>query len=82
MCLAMKSTADSPPRSSSYETETAPKYDFSWNVYDTPTNNNYGQKEARDGENTVGSYFVLLPDGRTQTVTYTVDSYGGKLTNF
>jgi hypothetical protein len=45
----------------------------------TPTNNNYGQKEARDGENTVGSYFVLLPDGRTQTVTYTVDSYGVKL---
>lgn len=55
------------------------KYDFTWNVYDQPTNNNYGQKESRDGDNTVGSYFVLLPDGRTQKVTYSVDAYGGKV---
>ena len=54
------------------------KYDFTWNVYDSPSANNYGQKETRDGDNTVGSYHVLLPDGRTQKVSYTVDSYGGK----
>lgn len=55
------------------------KYDFTWNVYDSPSANNYGQKETRDGDNTVGSYHVLLPDGRTQKVSYTVDSYGGIL---
>ena len=55
-----------------------PKYDFSWQVSDGYSNNNYGQKESRDGANTVGSYFVNLPDGRTQKVTYTVDAYGGK----
>ena len=55
-----------------------PKYDFEWQVSDDYSNNNYGQKEARDGANTVGSYFVVLPDGRTQKVAYTVDAYGGK----
>ena len=56
------------------------KYDFTWNVYDSPSANNYGQKESRDGDSTVGSYHVLLPDGRTQKVSYTVDSYGGMCT--
>ena len=41
-----------------------PKYDYTWKVSDGYANVNYGQKEARDGANTVGSYFVLLPDGR------------------
>ena len=55
-----------------------PKYDFTWQVSDDYSNNNYGQKESRDGASTVGSYFVNLPDGRTQKVAYTVDAYGGK----
>ena len=29
------------------------KYEYSWNVKDNPTSNNYGQTESRDGENTV-----------------------------
>ena len=29
------------------------KYEYSWNVYDNPTANNYGQTESRDGDNTV-----------------------------
>ena len=29
------------------------KYEYSWNVYDNPTANNYGQTESRDGGNTV-----------------------------
>ena len=55
-----------------------PKYDFTWQVSDDYSNNNYGQRESRDGANTVGSYFVNLPDGRTQKVAYSVDAYGGK----
>ncbi len=38
----------------------------------------FGQEEERDGYSTKGSYRVLLPDGRTQTVYYTVaDEYSG-----
>merc|ERR1711971_1049084 len=55
----------------------APKYDYTWQVADDYAKVNYGQKETRDGATTAGSYFVLLPDGRTQKVAYTVDAYGG-----
>ncbi|XP_047471370.1 pro-resilin-like [Penaeus chinensis] len=34
-------------------------------------------QEARDGANTEGSYYVLLPDGRLQKVTYTVNGNSG-----
>merc|ERR1711935_997614 len=54
-----------------------PKYDYTWQVADDYAKVNYGQKETRDGATTAGSYFVLLPDGRTQKVAYTVDAYGG-----
>ena len=54
-----------------------PKYSYQWQVEDQYSNNNYGQDETRDGDSTTGSYFVLLPDGRTQKVSYTVDAYGG-----
>ena len=52
-------------------------YTYDWAVKDDSSNNNYGQTESRNGDKTTGSYYVLLPDGRTQTVTYTVDAYGG-----
>ena len=67
--------ADDAP--SSYPSAPA-KYEYEWQVVDSYSNNNYGQQESRDGANTVGSYFVKLPDGRTQRVSYTVDDYGGK----
>ena len=47
-------------------------------VKDDYSKNDYGQKEARDGDITKGQYHVLLPDGRTQKVSYTVDSYNGR----
>ena len=51
-------------------------YYFAYDVKDDYTYNNYGQKESSDGKVTTGSYHVLLPDGRTQIVTYKADSYG------
>ncbi|XP_042239650.1 cuticle protein 21-like [Homarus americanus] len=53
-----------------------PKYDFSWEVkdhYDT----DFGHQETRDGYDTQGSYYVLLPDGRLQKVDYTVNGDSG-----
>ncbi|XP_043207263.1 adhesive plaque matrix protein-like [Amphibalanus amphitrite] len=58
-----------------------PKYDYSYDVH------GYGDyepvfnaQEARDGYATQGSYSVVLPDGRTQTVTYRVDdAYSGTI---
>merc|ERR1719479_571497 len=52
-------------------------YNYEWAVKDDYSNNNFGQAETRNGDKTSGSYYVLLPDGRTQTVTYSVDGYGG-----
>ena len=52
-------------------------YDWEYIVKDEHSNNDFGHKESRDGYNTAGQYFVLLPDGRLQTVTYTVDRHSG-----
>ena len=38
---------------------------------------NFGHHESRDGHGTKGSYHVLLPDGRLQTVNYHSDGYSG-----
>ncbi len=51
---------------------------YSYDVQDEYANLNFGAEEARDGVPTTGSYYVDLPDGRTMTVTYTVqDGYSG-----
>ena len=52
-------------------------YDFSWAVKDEPSNNDYAHQEKSDGEVVTGSYRVLLPDGRTQIVTYRVQGDSG-----
>ena len=44
---------------------------------DDYTNNNFGTEEKRDGYNTQGSYYVSLPDGRLQSVAYSVTGEGG-----
>ncbi|XP_045624407.1 cuticle protein 19-like, partial [Procambarus clarkii] len=54
-----------------------PKYDFTWAVKDQYSGNDFGHQESRDGYNTQGSYYVLLPDGRLQKVTYTVHGDSG-----
>ncbi|XP_076059592.1 uncharacterized protein LOC143036229 [Oratosquilla oratoria] len=53
-----------------------PRYDFNYAVKDY-SNNDFGHQENRDGYNTNGGYSVLLPDGRLQRVTYTVNGDEG-----
>jgi hypothetical protein len=53
-------------------------YQYGYDVVDGYAGVNFGHNEARDGYATSGQYHVLLPDGRVQTVTYTVgDAYSG-----
>ncbi|CAL4248568.1 unnamed protein product, partial [Meganyctiphanes norvegica] len=66
------------PQPPSYgSSEEAAKYDFDWSVKDQYSGNDFGQQEQRDGDYTGGSYYVQLPDGRLQTVTYTVQDDSG-----
>ncbi|XP_042239625.1 cuticle protein 7-like isoform X2 [Homarus americanus] len=55
------------------------QYEFDWTVSDANSGNNYGHNEARSGYDTQGSYYVQLPDGRLQRVTYTVNGDSGYL---
>ena len=54
-----------------------PKYDFNYAVKDDYKSLDFGHQEARDGYDTEGSYYVLLPDGRLQKVDYTVNGDSG-----
>ncbi|XP_037793731.1 pro-resilin-like [Penaeus monodon] len=53
------------------------KYDFNYAVKDDYSSNDFGHQEDRDGYGTQGSYYVLLPDGRLQKVTYSVNGDSG-----
>ncbi|XP_042883893.1 pro-resilin-like isoform X1 [Penaeus japonicus] len=53
------------------------KYDFEWAVKDDYSGNDFGHQESRDDDDTQGSYYVQLPDGRLQKVTYYVDGDNG-----
>ncbi|XP_042883279.1 pro-resilin-like [Penaeus japonicus] len=68
--------ASSEESAESYESTEA-KYDFNWAVSDDSSSNEFGHQEARDGDHTQGSYYVQLPDGRLQKVTYYVDGDSG-----
>ncbi|XP_066948553.1 pro-resilin-like [Macrobrachium rosenbergii] len=60
----------------SYESSEA-KYSFNWAVSDDSSSNEFGHEESRDGDDTQGSYYVQLPDGRLQTVRYYVEGDSG-----
>ena len=51
-------------------------FKYEWSVQDEATNNDYSHKVVSDGETQNGVYRVLLPDGRTQIVTYKADDNG------
>ncbi|XP_037802183.1 cuticle protein 8-like [Penaeus monodon] len=54
-----------------------PKYDFAFGVKDGYSGADFAHQEARDEDETRGSYSVQLPDGRLQKVTYYVDGDNG-----
>jgi len=54
-----------------------PLYKFEYSVTDDYSSSHFNQEEQRDNELTAGSYSVLLPDGRTQLVSYSVNGPGG-----
>lgn len=62
--------------SSSGEAPVLP-YSFQYAVSDAPSGNNFYAQESSDDGVTSGSYRVHLPDGRIQTVTYSVDASSG-----
>ena len=58
------------------EFEPAP-YAFDYSVSDYESGSKFAANENSDGKQTSGYYTVDLPDGRVQTVKYTVDDYAG-----
>ncbi|XP_068210680.1 cuticle protein 19-like [Palaemon carinicauda] len=53
------------------------KYNFRLGVHDDSTSASFEHQEARDEDETQGSYTVQLPDGRRQTVRYFVNGDSG-----
>ncbi|XP_069164117.1 uncharacterized protein [Procambarus clarkii] len=62
---------------SAHDHELPAKYDFTYIIKDEQSGNDFGHQESSDGYNTQGSYYVQLPDGRLQRVTYTVSGDSG-----
>ncbi|CAG0890552.1 unnamed protein product [Cyprideis torosa] len=54
-----------------------PIYSFNWAVRDDSSGIDMGHQEDRNIDSTKGSYQTLLPDGRTQLVTYNVEGDSG-----
>ncbi|MCL4148288.1 UNVERIFIED_CONTAM: hypothetical protein GTU68_013163 [Idotea baltica] len=52
------------------------KTEFSYAVNDPYHGTNFGHSESRDGYNAKGQYYVNLPDGRLQKVSYYTDEWG------
>ncbi|KAJ8708144.1 hypothetical protein PYW08_010510 [Mythimna loreyi] len=53
-------------------------YNFEYMVKDDASGNDFGHRESRQGDRAEGLYYVLLPDGRKQTVQYEADQDGYK----
>ena len=56
-------------------------YSYNYAVDDGPTGPQFSKHEASDGVLTKGEYSVILPDGRLQTVSYSVTEQGGFAVN-
>ncbi len=52
-------------------------YNFAYGEKDDYAGTDFGHNESSDGNTVTGSYRVVLPDGRIQTVNYVADHYSG-----
>ena len=52
-------------------------YAYTYGVKDDYHGVDFGEGVSSDGNLVTGTYHVLLPDGRVQTVKYTSDHYAG-----
>ncbi|XP_076065086.1 cuticle protein 7-like [Oratosquilla oratoria] len=52
-------------------------FEFAYAVKDDYAGNDFAHEEKSDGDVTSGSYRILLPDGRVQTVTFNADHHNG-----
>nr|XP_053640753.1 pro-resilin-like [Cherax quadricarinatus] len=52
-------------------------YNYKYGVLDEESATDFGHEETRDHDATSGRYYVLLPDGRVQTVLYSVEGDDG-----
>ncbi|XP_069195222.1 pro-resilin-like isoform X1 [Procambarus clarkii] len=59
-----------------YKSEPIP-YNYAYGVKDDYAGTDFGHNENSDGSTAKGSYNVVLPDGRIQTVSYVADHYNG-----
>jgi len=56
-------------------------YVIGWDVDDEETENNFSHKETATGNEVTGEYRVLLPDGRTQVVSFRATPETGYVAN-
>ncbi|KAG7161692.1 Pro-resilin-like 129, partial [Homarus americanus] len=71
--LALPSDLYSQP---TYKPEPMP-YNYAYGVKDEYAGTDFSHNEDSDGNAVKGSYNVVLPDGRIQTVNYIADHYSG-----
>ncbi|XP_068247459.1 cuticle protein 7-like [Palaemon carinicauda] len=67
----------SAPQPSYEKPEEGMPFDFEYAVKDAYKGLDFDHNSNSDGKVVNGQYRVLLPDGRTQIVTYTADHYNG-----
>ncbi|XP_042234988.1 cuticle protein 7-like [Homarus americanus] len=65
------------PKSQNVYKEDPIPYNYAYGVKDEYAGTDFGHSEDSDGSAVKGSYNVVLPDGRIQTVTYVADHYNG-----
>ncbi|CAL8086984.1 unnamed protein product [Orchesella dallaii] len=53
-----------------------PNYSYSYAVKDATTGDEKSHEETRNGDNVIGRYTVVEPDGTLRTVTYTAGIHG------
>ncbi|XP_042894250.1 cuticle protein 7-like [Penaeus japonicus] len=56
-------------------------FDFAYAVRDDYSGNDYAHQQTSDGHVTSGSYYVVLPDGRTEMVSFEADHDNGFVAN-